>query len=55
MFQYFRPLNVCSQSMNTSYEPLRIVNSYGYFGSITKERNEIVVMGSRSLNSLENL
>lgn len=27
--------------MNVSFEPFRIVNSYGAFGSITKVRNEV--------------
>jgi len=29
--------------MNTSYNPLKIVNTYGAFGSITKERTEIII------------
>ena len=29
------------QVMNTSFEPLRIVNTYGAFGSVTKERTEV--------------
>ncbi|XP_073774104.1 lipase maturation factor 1 isoform X2 [Danio rerio] len=38
------------QMMNTSFEPLRIVNTYGAFGSITKERTEVVFQGTLSLN-----
>ncbi|XP_074641578.1 lipase maturation factor 1-like [Tubulanus polymorphus] len=34
------------QLMNTSFEPLRIVNTYGAFGSITKERTEIIFQGT---------
>ncbi|KAL2101827.1 hypothetical protein ACEWY4_003588 [Coilia grayii] len=34
------------QVMNTSFEPLRIVNTYGAFGSITKERTEVILEGS---------
>ncbi|XP_041941369.1 lipase maturation factor 1 [Alosa sapidissima] len=34
------------QVMNTSFEPLRIVNTYGAFGSITKERTEVIFQGS---------
>ncbi|KAK3529223.1 hypothetical protein QTP70_021447 [Hemibagrus guttatus] len=34
------------QVMNTSFEPLRIVNTYGAFGSITKERTEVVFQGT---------
>jgi hypothetical protein len=35
-----------NQVMNTSFEPLHIVNTYGAFGSITRERNEIVIEGT---------
>jgi hypothetical protein len=34
------------QVMNTSFNPLQIVNTYGAFGSITKERYEIAVEGT---------
>jgi hypothetical protein len=34
------------QVMNTAFNPLQIVNTYGAFGSITKERNEIVIEGT---------
>jgi Lipase maturation factor len=34
------------QVMNTSFNPLQIVNTYGAFGSITKERYEIVIEGT---------
>jgi len=34
------------QLMNASFEPLHLVNTYGAFGSITKERHEIVVEGT---------
>ncbi len=34
------------QAMNTSYTPLQLVNTYGAFGSITRERYEIVVEGT---------
>ncbi|XP_065500908.1 lipase maturation factor 1 isoform X1 [Caloenas nicobarica] len=36
------------QVMNTSFHPLRIVNTYGAFGSITKERTEVVLQGTSS-------
>ncbi|MFG3280834.1 lipase maturation factor family protein [Streptomyces sp. NPDC048111] len=41
-------LNLLSrgQRMNTSYEPLRLVNSYGAFGSITRLRREVVIEGT---------
>ena len=35
-----------SQVMNTSFEPLHLVNTYGAFGSITRTRYEIVLEGS---------
>ncbi|XP_060548985.1 lipase maturation factor 1-like isoform X2 [Pantherophis guttatus] len=43
-------LNLISsrQIMNTSYNPLRIVNTYGAFGSITKERTEVIIQGTSS-------
>jgi hypothetical protein len=34
------------QLMNYSYNPLHIINTYGAFGSVTKERYEIVIEGS---------
>ncbi|HYY23922.1 MAG TPA: lipase maturation factor family protein [Candidatus Udaeobacter sp.] len=41
-------LNLLSrhQLMNFSYNPLHLVNTYGAFGSITKERYEIVLEGT---------
>jgi hypothetical protein len=41
-------LNMLSpaQVMNTSFDPLHLVNTYGAFGSITKERREIVIEGT---------
>uniref|UniRef100_A0A9J8AFI1 Lipase maturation factor n=1 Tax=Cyprinus carpio carpio TaxID=630221 RepID=A0A9J8AFI1_CYPCA len=38
------------QMMNTSFDPLRIVNTYGAFGSVTKERTEVVFQGTLSVN-----
>jgi hypothetical protein len=35
-----------NQVMNTSFNPLQIVNTYGAFGSVTRERDEIVVEGT---------
>ncbi len=34
------------QIMNTSFNPLHLVNTYGAFGSITRKRNEIILEGS---------
>jgi hypothetical protein len=35
-----------NQVMNTSFNPLQIVNTYGAFGSITRERFEIAIEGT---------
>ena len=32
--------------MNASFDPLHLVNSYGAFGAITRERHEIVIAGT---------
>ncbi len=34
------------QVMNASFEPLRLVNTYGAFGSVTRERYEVVIEGT---------
>jgi hypothetical protein len=41
-------LNLISshQAMNRSFDQLHLVNTYGAFGSITKERNELEVLGT---------
>jgi hypothetical protein len=41
-------LNLISpnQAMNTSYDPLHLVNSYGAFGSVTHPRYEVIVEGT---------
>ncbi|CAJ0915186.1 unnamed protein product [Ranitomeya imitator] len=38
------------QVMNASFNPLRIVNTYGAFGSVTKERTEVIIQGTSSLD-----
>jgi hypothetical protein len=38
-----RNLGSASQRMNASFDPLRLVNTYGAFGSITRHRREIVI------------
>jgi hypothetical protein len=35
-----------SQAMNTSFDPLDLVNTYGAFGSVGRERDEIIVEGT---------
>ncbi|MFE0102110.1 lipase maturation factor family protein [Streptomyces sp. NPDC059009] len=45
----YRPvLNLVSrrQVMNTSFDPLHLVNSYGAFGSVSRVRHEIVIEGA---------
>jgi hypothetical protein len=41
-------LNLLSknQAMNASYNPLHLVGSYGAFGSVTRERYEVIVEGT---------
>jgi hypothetical protein len=41
-------LNLASryQRMNASFEPYRLVNAYGAFGTVTRRRDEVVVEGS---------
>jgi Lipase maturation factor len=34
------------QMMNASFEPLHVVNTYGAFGSVTRDRYEIVIEGT---------
>jgi hypothetical protein len=34
------------QRMNASFNPLHIVNAYGAFGSVTRERKELILEGS---------
>jgi hypothetical protein len=41
--QPLRNLLSSRQAMNTSFDPLHLVNSYGAFGSITRHREEVVI------------
>ncbi|ESO09975.1 hypothetical protein HELRODRAFT_73251 [Helobdella robusta] len=41
-----------NQIMNTSFEPLRIVNTYGAFGSINKKRTEVIFQGTYSADPM---
>lgn len=36
------------QRMNSSYDPLRLVNTYGMFGGVGRRRPEVVIEGTRS-------
>jgi len=45
----YRPIrNLLSphQAMNASFDPFRLVNTYGAFGSVTRKRYEVVVEGT---------
>ncbi|PSQ61864.1 MAG: membrane protein [Halobacteriales archaeon SW_8_66_22] len=42
-----------SQVMNTAFDPLNLVNTYGAFGSITKRRYQLVIQGTRESNPAE--
>ena len=46
-------LNMLSphQEMNSSFEPLHLVNTYGAFGSVGRVRNEIVLQGTSEANA----
>lgn len=49
LFLSIRPaINLFSkhQMMNASFDPLHLVNTYGAFGSITKDRMEVVIEGT---------
>ena len=41
------------QVMNTSFDPFSLVNTYGAFGSITKDRHEVVLQGTALSNPSE--
>jgi hypothetical protein len=36
------------QVMNTAFDPLHLVNTYGAFGSVTRERFQVVIEGARA-------
>ncbi len=38
------------QIMNTAFDPLHLVNTYGAFGSVTKDRFQIVIEGTHASN-----
>lgn len=48
VLSYWPARNLLSrdQAMNSTYNPLHLVNSYGAFGSITRERNELAIEGT---------
>ena len=42
-----------TQVMNTSFDPLNLVNTYGAFGSITRDRYQLVIEGTDAENPAE--
>ncbi|MEI6531505.1 MAG: lipase maturation factor family protein, partial [Chlamydiota bacterium] len=44
----FRNLLSKNQMMNASFDPCRLVNTYGAFGSVTKVRREIIIEGTEA-------
>ena len=48
VLSYFPVANLLSsrQAMNTSFDPLHLVNTYGAFGSVGRERDEIIFEGT---------
>lgn len=38
-----------NQGMNISFDPFRVVNSYGAFGSVTKVRHEVILQGTSDM------
>jgi hypothetical protein len=37
----------CDQRMNTGFDPLDLVNTYGAFGDVDRERYEVILEGTR--------
>ncbi len=37
----------CDQAMNQSFDPLDLVNTYGAFGNVDRERHEVILEGTR--------
>eukprot|EP00816_Leptocylindrus_hargravesii_P008073 CAMPEP_0196801502 /NCGR_PEP_ID=MMETSP1362-20130617/1269_1 /TAXON_ID=163516 /ORGANISM="Leptocylindrus danicus, Strain CCMP1856" /LENGTH=253 /DNA_ID=CAMNT_0042172503 /DNA_START=1126 /DNA_END=1884 /DNA_ORIENTATION=- len=44
--------NLCSknQIMNGSFDPLRLINTYGAFGSVSEERIELIIESAESIH-----
>ena len=47
-YRPFRNLFARRQLMNASFNPYHLVNAYGAFGTVTKERYEVVLEGTRA-------
>lgn len=54
-YSYAPALNLLSerQAMNTSYNRLHLINSYGAFGSVGRQRNEVIIRGTTDENISE--
>jgi hypothetical protein len=53
----YRPImNLLSphQAMNASFDPFRLVNTYGAFGSVTRRRYEVIVEGTHAVDIGDN-
>ncbi|MBT1072389.1 lipase maturation factor family protein [Pelotalea chapellei] len=48
-WQPVRNLISKAQLMNTSFDPFHLVNTYGAFGSITRDRYEIIIEGTEEM------
>ena len=48
ILSYFPVRNLLSrhQAMNASFDPFRLVNTYGAFGSVSRHRDEVIVEGT---------
>ena len=48
VLSYFPVRNLLSrhQAMNASFDPFRLVNTYGAFGSVSRHRDEVIVEGT---------
>ena len=48
VLSYFPVRNLLSrhQAMNASFDPFRLVNTYGAFGSVSRNRDEVIVEGT---------
>ncbi len=48
MLSYYPVRNLLSrhQAMNASFDPFRLVNTYGAFGSVSRHRDEVIVEGT---------
>lgn len=48
-FEPIKNMLSSNQKMNLSFNPLHLVNTYGAFGSVTKQRYEVIIEGTSDL------